>query len=108
MNIVCENWLKSNINEVKSLQYDCYIYLELLVFMMTSFVVRFNFIFMMFWVPVVKFGMNPMEEALGPTLTVGPNISLRFMQVPQTLCFSIEEVGGHGNQSDFYCERTVV
>ena len=52
------------------------------MFMMTSFMVRFNFICMMFRVPVVKFGMNPIEEALGPTLTVGPNISLRFMQVP--------------------------
>ena len=49
---------------VKSLQYyDCYLQLGLLMFMMTSFVVRFNFVFMMFWVTILKFGMNPMEEA---------------------------------------------
>ena len=63
MNIVCENGLINNINEVKSLQYDCYLQLGLLMFMMTSFVVRFNFIFMMFWMTFLKFGMNPMEEA---------------------------------------------
>ena len=65
MNIVCENWLinRPTINEVKSLQYDCYLQLGLLMFMMTSFVVRFNFLFMMFWATILKFGMNPMEEA---------------------------------------------
>ena len=63
MNIVCENWVINNINEVKSLQYDCYLQLGLLMFMMTSFVVRFNFIFMMFWVTILKFVMKPMEEA---------------------------------------------
>ena len=63
MNIVCENWLINNINEVKSLQYDCYLQLGLLMFMMISFVVRLNFIFMMFWVTILKFGINPMEEA---------------------------------------------
>ena len=62
MNIVCENWLINTINEVKSLQYDFYLQLGLLMFMITSFVVRFNFIFMMFWVTILKFGMNPMEE----------------------------------------------
>ena len=63
MNIMCENWLIYTINEVKSLQYDCYLQLGLLMFMMTSFVVRFSFIFMMFCVTILKFGMNPMEEA---------------------------------------------
>ena len=63
MNIVCENWLMNSINEVILLQYDCYLQLGLLMFIMTSFVVRFNFIVLMFWVPVLKFEMNPMEEA---------------------------------------------
>ena len=63
MNIVCENWPINTILEVKSLQYDCYLQLGLLMFMMTSFVVRFNFIFLMFWMTILKFGMNPMEEA---------------------------------------------
>ena len=39
------------------------------MFMMTSFVVRFNFIFMMFC---------PYGGSLGPTLTVGPNIRLHL------------------------------
>ena len=63
MNIMCENRLINNINEVKALQCDCYLQLGLLMFMMTSFVVIFNFIFMMFWVTILKFGMNLMEEA---------------------------------------------
>ena len=63
MNIVCENRLINTINKVKSLQYDCYLQLGLLMFMVASFVVRFIFIFMMFWVPVLKFEMNPIEEA---------------------------------------------
>ena len=50
-------------NELKSLhvQYDCYLQLGLLMLMIKSFVVRFNFIFMMFsfWVSVLKFGMSP-------------------------------------------------
>ena len=58
-----ENWLINTINEVKSLQYDCYLQLGLLMFMMTSFVARFNFIFMMLCVTILKFGINPMEEA---------------------------------------------
>ena len=32
------------------------------MFMVESFVVRFNFIFMMFWASVLKFGMRPMVE----------------------------------------------
>ena len=64
MNIVCENWLINTINEVKSLQYDCYLQLGSLMFMVESFVVGFNlFIYMMFWVSVLQFGINPMEEA---------------------------------------------
>ena len=60
MNIVCENWLIKNNNEFESLQYDCY--LQFGFQMVKSFVVRFNFIFMMFWVSVLKFGMRPMVE----------------------------------------------
>ena len=63
MNIVWENWLIYTINEVKSLQYDCYLQLGLLTLMMKFFVLRFYFIFMMFWVYILKFGMNPMVEA---------------------------------------------
>ena len=67
MNIECEYWLTKNINEFESLhvQYDCYLQLGLLMFMVKSFVVRFNFIFMMFnfWVSVLKYGMSPMVEA---------------------------------------------
>ena len=51
------------INEVKSLQYDCYLQLGLLTLMMKFFVSRFYFIFMMFWVSILKFEMNPMVEA---------------------------------------------
>ena len=63
MYIVCKNWLLKNINEFELLQYDCYLQLGLLMFMIKSFVVRFNFIFMMSLVSVLKFGMSRMVEA---------------------------------------------
>ena len=50
-----------NINEFESLQDHCYLQLGLEMFMVKSFV-RFNFIFMMFWVSVLKFGISPMVE----------------------------------------------
>ena len=62
MNIVFENWLTNTINAFESLLYDCYIQLGLPMFMITSFVGKLNFIFMMFWVSVLKFGMNPVVE----------------------------------------------
>ena len=44
------------------------------MFMVKSFVVRFHFIFMMFWVCFeIRDG-----GSLGPILTVGPNIRLGF------------------------------
>ena len=63
MNIVCENWLIKNIHEFESLQYDCYLQLGLLMFMVKYYVVRFHFIFTMFRESVLKFRMSPMVEA---------------------------------------------
>ena len=65
MNIMCHNLLINTINEFCSLQYDCYLQLGLLIIMVKSFVVRSNFIFMMLWVSVVKFGINPLVEPRG-------------------------------------------
>ena len=64
----------NTINEVKSLQYDCYLQLGLLMLMMTSSVVRFYFHDVLG--DYFEIRDKPYGGSLNPTLTVGPNIRL--------------------------------
>ena len=78
MNIVCENWLINNINEVKSLQYDCILLSPTRITNIHDDILcgKIEFYFYDVLGDYFEIRDKPYGGSSGPTLTVGPNIRL--------------------------------